>query len=168
MIANYTFQYSKKQLKDIKDRRSKPVVVGVLFNLCVPAVISLILGALYLIAMRISNSHLRNFVFDCERPLVIYFGSLWLVIWLVVFIYMFFFANESESYYHADSEQTIQINDKQAILTINSKNGVIQEKFFVKKIKQKKNYLVIYKSIRSFVQVPIDVVNQASEKEAVK
>ncbi len=168
MNANYTFRYSKKQVKDIKSRRTKPFMIGLLFNLCVPTIISLVLGTIYLIAVNINDLNLRDLVFDVERPVTIIVGTLWLVIWFVAVVYMFFFANESESYHHFDSEQTIQINDKQAILTINSKNGVIQEKFFIKKIKQKKNYLVIYKNIRNFVQVPIEVVSQIDEKENAK
>lgn len=167
MNANYTFRYSKKQVKDIKSRRTKPFMIGLLFNVCVPSIISLVLGTIYLIAIKINNLDLRDLVFDVERPITIIVGTLWLVIWFVAVVYMFFFANESESYHHSDSEQTIHINDKQAILTINSKNGVIQEKFFIKK-KQKKNYLVIYKNIRNFVQVPIEVVSQIDEKENVK
>lgn len=168
MTSNYSYHYSKKQIKDMSSRRERPIVIGIVLEICVPMIIGSVFVILLSIAKKYNIGSLENFVYDWLKPVTITCWTLWVVGWAVLLVYGFYFMNDSESMLHSDAAQNIQINNKQAILTIYSKNGTIQERFYIKRIKRKKHYLIVYKNLHNFVMIPIEVVNHATVKEVYK
>ncbi len=165
MNAEYKYQYTKKQIKDLSACRDRLVVIVVVLEMCVPMIISLLFALFLYIAKKGYVDIYSGDIYSWFGPITIGAWIIWPVVWILLLIYCFFFANVSESFRHSDSKQRILIDDKQAILTIETKNGTIEEKFYIKKIRQKKHYLIVYKNICNYVMIPIDVVNETNEKE---
>lgn len=165
MTANYSYQYTKRQIKDMTYRRERPVVIGAVFEICVPVINGLVAILLLLISKNYNLGSLESSLYDWFNSVTIACWIIWVIVWVVLLVYLFYFLNKSESVLHSDAAQNIQINERQAILTIYSKNGTIQESFFVKRIRRKKHYLIVYKNLHNFVMIPIEVVNQETVKE---
>ncbi len=168
MNMEYNYQYTKKQIKDLSVRRDRPIVITVVLEICVPMIIRVLFEVLLYIADKSTTGYFKTAVYDWFIPITKCCWMLWPIVWLALLVYCCFFTNTSESFRHSDSKQRIKINERQATLSIDTKNGSIEEKFFVKKIRRKKHYLIVYKNLHDFVMIPIEVVNKETVKEVYK